>query len=56
MSKIMIFRKGERIRNDFFFTYGDTKIEIVSKYTYLGIVFTSGGSYDVAQNIYEIKP
>ena len=39
-SKIMMFSKGERISNDLSFTYGDMEMEVVSKYTYLGIAFT----------------
>lgn len=49
-SKIMIFRKGGRIRGNLSFKYGDIELEIVPKFTYLGIVFTSGGSYNTAQN------
>ena len=45
----MIFRKGRRISNELFFTYGDMEMEIMSKYTYLGIVFTSGGSFNDPQ-------
>ena len=45
----MIFIKGGRISDDLSFTYGDMEMEIVSKFTYLGIVFTSGGSLNVAQ-------
>lgn len=48
-SKVMIFRKGGRISDDLSFTYGDMEMEIVSKYTFLEIVFTSGGSFNVAQ-------
>ena len=56
-SKAMIFRKGGRISDDLSFTYyGDMETEIVSKYTYLGIVFTSGGSFNVAQKNCQIKP
>ena len=29
------------------FTYGDMEMEIVPNYTYLGIVFTSGGSLNI---------
>ena len=54
-SKVMIFRKGGRISDDLSFIYGDMEMEIVSKYTYLGIVFTSGGSFNVAQKLCQIK-
>ena len=48
-SKIVIFRKGGRLPQNLRFTYGGTVIEIVNKFTYLGIVFTSGGSFSEAQ-------
>lgn len=44
-TKIMIFQKGGRINRNVKFMYGDTEIEIVRKFTYLGIVFTTGGSF-----------
>ena len=43
-TKVLIFRKGGRLPNGLRFTYNGTEIEIVSKFSYLGIVFTSGGS------------
>ena len=46
-TKIMIFRKG-RIRNDIAFFYKGEKLEIVEKFTYLGVVFTTGGSFNTA--------
>ena len=48
-SKIIIFRKGGRLPQNLSFRYGDTNLEIVNKFTYLGIVFTSGGSFSQAQ-------
>ncbi|MCG8032789.1 MAG: hypothetical protein JAZ03_11525 [Candidatus Thiodiazotropha taylori] len=48
-SKIMVFRKGGRLPQNLQFQYGDTVLEITSKFTYLGIVFTSGGSFSEAQ-------
>ena len=48
-SKIMIFRKGGRLPQNLEFRYGDINLEIVRKFTYLGIVFTSGGSFAEAQ-------
>lgn len=41
----MIFRKGGRLPNDIQFNYGGNPIEIVNKFVYLGIVFTTGGSF-----------
>ena len=43
-TKVVIFRKGGRIPIDLTFKYNGEEIEIVSKFSYLGIVFTSGGS------------
>lgn len=49
-SKVMIFRKGGRLAQNIVFNYGNSTIDIVSKFTYLGIVFTSGGSFSEAQS------
>ena len=43
-TKIMIFKKGGRLPNDLHFVYNNKDIEIVNKFCYLGVVFTSGGS------------
>ena len=40
----MIFRKGGRVNRNIRFIYKGHVLEIVSKFTYLGIVFTTGGS------------
>ena len=48
-SKIIIIRKGGRLPQNLEFRYGDMNLEIVSKFTYLGIVFTSGDSFAEAQ-------
>ena len=48
-TKIMIFRKGGRTPNNINFIYKNESIEIVNKFCYLGIVFTSGGSCFEAQ-------
>jgi len=49
-TKVMIFRKGGRNNQNLSFTYKHNAIEIVNKFTYLGIVFTTGGSFNEAQN------
>ena len=41
-TKVIIFRNGGRLPNGLTFTYKCTEIEIVSKFSYLGIVFTVG--------------
>ena len=43
-TKVVIFRKGGRLPKDLKFTYKGLELEIVNKFTYLGVVFTSGGS------------
>ena len=45
----MIFKKGGQLRRNLSFKYGNHELEIVSKYAYLGIVFTTGGSFNTAQ-------
>jgi len=49
-TKVMFFRKGRRLRNNISFTYVGASIDIVSKFVYLGIVFTTGGSFSDAQS------
>ena len=43
----MIFRKGGgcTLRRNLNFEYNGENIEIVKKFTYLGVVFTTGGSF-----------
>ena len=44
-TKIVVFRKGGNLgQNDKWF-YGGSEIEIVNSFTYLGVVFSSGGSF-----------
>ena len=43
-TKVVIFRKGGGIPIDLTFKYNGDEIEIVCKFSHLGIVFTSGGS------------
>lgn len=49
-TKIMIFRKGGRIPRNLAFYYNNSNIDIVSKFSYLGIDFTPGGSFSEAQS------
>ena len=44
-TKVMIFRKGGTLPRNLAFTYEGKIIEIVSKFVYLGITFTTGGSF-----------
>ena len=45
-TKIMIFRKGGNLPRNLDFMFKDNKIEIVRKFVYLGITFTTGGSFN----------
>ena len=44
-TKIVVFRKGGVLGNNDHWFYAGHEIEIVSQFTYLGIVFYSGGSF-----------
>ena len=48
-TKVIVFRKGGLLPRNLKFYYDDTELEIVSSFSYLGIVFTSGGSFSTAQ-------
>ena len=45
----MVFRKGGILPRNLFVFLSNIKLEIVNKFSYLGIVFTSGGSFSEAQ-------
>jgi hypothetical protein len=47
--KVVIFRKVGRLSANMKFTYNNVTLEIVSKFTYLGLVYTPGGSMSEAQ-------
>ena len=49
-TKILIFRKGGILPRQLEFIYEGSPIEIVKHFKYLGIVFTTGGSFSEAQN------
>lgn len=49
-TKVMVFRRGGRLPRDMAFYFNGQPIEIVKEFKYLGIVFTSGGSFSEAQN------
>ena len=48
-TKIMIFRTGGILPRDMKFYYNNIELEIVSKFSYLGMVFTTGGSFSACQ-------
>ena len=49
-TKVMIFRKGGLLSRNLAFNYNGVPLEIISQFKYLGIVFTSSGSFSEAQN------
>lgn len=51
-TKILIFRKGGRLRANLQFKYGENNIEIVNRFVYLGTVFTTSGCFADAQNTF----
>ena len=45
----MVFKKGGRLAENLKIYYENSELEIVNKFVYLGIVFTTGGSSFEAQ-------
>ncbi|MCG8044774.1 MAG: reverse transcriptase domain-containing protein, partial [Candidatus Thiodiazotropha endolucinida] len=45
-TKVMIFRKGGNLARNLVFSFQDSTIEIVNKFVYLGITFSTGGSFN----------
>jgi hypothetical protein len=44
-SKVMVFKKGGRISRGTQFKYNNVHLDIVNKFSYLGVIFTCGGSF-----------
>ena len=49
-TKVIVFRKGGLLPRQLKFYYGTMQLQIVSSFSYLGVVFTAGGSFSNAQN------
>ena len=49
-TKVMVFRKGGVLSRNLVFYFNGVVLEIMKEFKYLGIVFTSGGSFSEAQN------
>ena len=47
-TKVMVFRKGGRLRSGLSFMYGNERIEIVNEYKYLGVLFSRSGVFSKA--------
>ena len=50
-TKIMEFRKGGILPRNLEFVFDNNILEIISKFKYLGVVFTAGGSFAETQNM-----
>lgn len=44
-SKIVVFRKGGQLPSNLRFSYDNSVIDIINSFSYLGLVFTPGGSF-----------
>ena len=44
-TKIMVFRKGGRLKRDERWFIGESEVEIVNHFNYLGVVLSSGGAF-----------
>ena len=49
-TKVMVFRKGGRLRDNISFYFDGVELEIVNKFVYLGVTFTTGGSFHETHN------
>ena len=47
----MVFRKGGQLPRTLKFYYDGSDLSIVSSFSYLGVVFTPGGSFSLAQDM-----
>ena len=55
-TEVMVFRKGGRLSNNEQWFYNGVTLEIVNQFNYLGLVFTSGGSFMQATKMLSGKP
>ena len=46
----MVFRKGGQLSKNLKFYYDGLEVSIVESFSYLGVVFTMGGSFSLAQS------
>ena len=48
-TKVMVFRRGGILPRDMKFYYNNVELDIVKKFSYLGIIFSTGGSFSECQ-------
>jgi len=54
-TKVMVFRKGGRLPENCTFFCNDIQLEIVTKFNYLGIVFTPGSLFLIRKILCQVK-
>ena len=54
-TKVMVFRKSGRLPENLHFFYDGSELEIVNKFVYLGVTFSTGGSFHATQNDFSGK-
>ena len=50
-SKIIVFRKGGKVKPEERWTYQDKELKIVDCFNYLGVCFNYNGKYNIAQKV-----
>ena len=50
-SKIIVFRKGGKVKPEERWTYQEKELEIVDCFNYLGVCFNYNGKYNIAQKV-----
>ena len=48
-TKVLVFRRGGNLSYDDHWFYGDSKLDVVSQFCYLGIMFSTSGKFNNAQ-------
>ena len=44
-TKVMVFKKAGRLKRGLRFTYNNLELEIVNEFSYLSVIFSSGGFF-----------
>ncbi|OXA46657.1 hypothetical protein Fcan01_18839 [Folsomia candida] len=54
-TKVIVFRKGGRLKAGIQFWYGKERVDIVTEYTYLGVIFSQKGVFQKAAESFKKK-
>lgn len=49
-TKVLVFARSNRLSHDDHWFYGDQRIDVVNKFCYLGLVFSTSGNFRIAQH------